>query len=99
MRGAAALEACRRALSREVWELEESGPDRVVASEWPWRINCRVRPARVEVRIESSIDGRTELRLEASAPGFGPIAGKHLADHLEGLEQRIREHAAPSDQL
>jgi hypothetical protein len=33
-----ALAACRRALSPEIWELEEDGPDRLVGNEWPWRI-------------------------------------------------------------
>jgi hypothetical protein len=92
---AAALEACRQALSAEVWELEENGPDRIVANEWPWRISCRTRPARIQIRIDSAAGKRTELRLDASAPGFGPIVGKHLADHLEGLEQRIRDRAVP----
>jgi hypothetical protein len=91
---AAALEACRQALSGEVWELEEDRPDRIVASEWPWRITCRTRPARIQIWIDSARENRTELRLDASAPGFGPIAGKHLADHLDALEHRIRALAA-----
>jgi hypothetical protein len=90
-----ALGACRQAMSGEVWEIEYQGRDRLVAREWPWRINCQTRPARIEIRVVSAADGATELRLEASAPGFGPIATRHLINHLRGLEEKIRRDPAP----
>jgi hypothetical protein len=82
-------------MSGEVWEIEYQGRDRLVAREWPWRINCQTRPARIEIRVVSAADGATALRLEASAPGFGPIATRHLTDHLRALEEKIRRHPAP----
>ena len=82
-------------MSNEVWEIEGGSGDRLRAQEWPWRISCQTRPASIEVRAARTSSGATELRLlEASVRGFGPIPARHLADHLQGLEQRIRVHAA-----
>lgn len=81
---------CRRALSTAVWELEEDGADRLVAYEWPWRINCLTRPARIEARIVAAGVDRTTLRLDASVGGFGPMPSDHLRNHLDGLIGRIR---------
>ena len=88
-----ALGACHAALSPQVWDCEDHGADGLVADEWPWRLNCQSRPARIEIRIESAAQRHTDLRLDGSVPGLGPIPSMHLARHLEGLEARIREHA------
>jgi RNA polymerase sigma-70 factor, ECF subfamily len=87
----AALRACRLALSPRVWECEDRGTDGLVAHEWPWRLNCQTRPARIEIRIDSAAADRTELRLDASVHGLGPIPSRHLASHLQAVEERIRE--------
>jgi hypothetical protein len=87
-------------MSDEVWEIEDVGDDRLVAEEWPWRINCQIRPARMEIRAVSAPHGAAELRLDASARGFGPIATKHLASCLQGLMERIahaRSHRVRTD--
>ena len=81
-------------MSDEVWELESGGGDRIFAREWPWRISCQIRPASIEVRAAPTDTGATELRLDASVPGFGPVPARHLANHLRGLEMRIRRQAA-----
>ena len=81
-------------MSDEVWELESGGGDRLFAREWPWRISCQIRPASIEVRAAPTDTGATELRLDASVPGFGPVPARHLANHLRGLELRIRRQAA-----
>jgi hypothetical protein len=81
-------------MSDEVWELESGGGDRLFAREWPWRISCQTRPASIEVRAAPTDTGATELRLDASVRGFGPVPARHLANHLRGLELRIRRQAA-----
>jgi hypothetical protein len=89
-------------MSGEVWEIEYQGRDRLVAREWPWRINCQTRPARIEIRVVSAAEGATALKLEASAPGFGPIATRHLTDHLRALEEKIagiRHLGQPSESI
>jgi hypothetical protein len=91
---AAALGACREAMSEEVWEIESVGHDRLVAREWPWRISCQTRPATVEIHATRAEQGSTKLRLDASVPGLGPIPARHLATHLRGIEQRVRRPAA-----
>jgi hypothetical protein len=89
----AALEACRRALSPDVWELERDGADRLIAYEWPWRISCQVRPARLEVRVSTMGDHGSLIELEASAPGLGPAPARHLQNHLEGVTAGLNRFA------
>jgi hypothetical protein len=87
---ARARTACRLALSPEVWDLEEDRTDGLVAYEWPWRLSCQIRPARLEIRIESAADAETRLALETSVYGFGPAASRHLDNHVRALQERIR---------
>jgi hypothetical protein len=89
----AALEACRQSLSPEVWEVERDGADRLIAYEWPWRISCQIRPARLEVRVSTTADHGSLIDLEASAPGLGPAAASHLRNHLEGFTTRLNRYA------
>jgi hypothetical protein len=89
----AALQACRRALSPEVWELKRDGADRLIAYEWPWRISCQIRPARLEVRVSTTVDHGSLIELEASAPGLGPAAARHLRNHLEGVTTGLNRFA------
>jgi hypothetical protein len=84
---------CCSSLSPRVWELVEDGADRLVAYEWPWRMNCQTRPARLEISIQAEPAQGASVRLEACIAGFGPIPGRHLDRHLEGLEARIRKRA------
>ncbi len=81
--------ACRSALSPRVWEIEEDGTERVLAHEWPWRLNCQTRPATIAISVETATPRGSRVRLDASAPGFGPIVSRHLANHLEALAAAI----------
>lgn len=86
--------ACRSALSPEVWELGEDTADFLVVHEWPWRVSCQVRPARLEISIVSTSPHSTLVNLEASSAGLGPIPSRHLRESLEGLIAAIRRSAA-----
>jgi hypothetical protein len=81
--------ACRSALSSRVWEIEEDGDERVLAHEWPWRVNCQIRPATIVISIETAAPRSSRVRLDASAPGFGPVVSRHLRNHLEALASAI----------
>ena len=85
---------CVAEFSSEVWQLAEDGPDHLLAHEWPWRMNCQIRPATVSISIETATPRSSSVRLDASAPGFGPIVSRHLTNHLEALTEAISHRAA-----
>jgi hypothetical protein len=89
----AALEACRRALSHDVWELEREGAERIIAYEWPWRISCQIRPTRLEIGVSTADDHGSLIELEASSPGLGPAPARHLRNHLEGVRGGLNRFA------
>jgi hypothetical protein len=82
--------ACRSAVSPEVWELERDTTDLLVAHEWPWRMSCQIRPARLEILIRSAGPQSTLVSLEASSAGIGTLPSRHLRESLEGLAEAIR---------
>jgi hypothetical protein len=89
--------ACRSALSPDLWELGEDTADRLVAHEWPWRVSCQIRPARLEISIAASGPESTLVGLEASPAGIGPLPSRHLRESLDGLSAAIRRTASPHD--
>jgi hypothetical protein len=92
-----AREACRSALSPEVWDLGEETGDRLVAHEWPWRVSCQIRPASLEISIAAVGPESTLVSLEATSPGIGPLPSRHLRESLAGLSAAIRRTASPHD--
>ena len=86
---AGARAACRSALSPRVWEIEEDGAERLLAHEWPWRLNCHTHPATIAISIETVTLGSSKITLNVSEPGFGPIVSRHLVGHLEAIAAAI----------
>jgi hypothetical protein len=92
---------CRRALRHLGWEVTVATDGRLLGYEDPTRLRCIEGPIRLEVQVLAREDDGTEVVLEASMAGRGPIQSKRLREKIPALEREIRRQArlatAPSN--
>jgi hypothetical protein len=91
--GSAVRRAVRASVAELAWESELEG-DQTVAWEDPVRLCCAMSPVKARIGITDHGDDATQIEIEVSVPGFGPVPKRQLADRSAGLEQRIRRWAA-----
>jgi hypothetical protein len=89
------MPACRAALAKLAWEVDERDGDVLTGRELPWHLSCCTQPARVEVEIASRGSSGATVVIEGSMVGRGPIQSRHLAKRLASLETQIRIEAEP----
>jgi hypothetical protein len=91
--GSAVRRAVRATVAELAWESELEG-DQTIAWEDPVRLCCSMAPVKARIGITDHGDDATQVEIEVSVPGFGPVPKRQLADRSAGLEQRIRRWAA-----
>jgi hypothetical protein len=87
-----ASRAIREAIGEAGWECSETG-DYMEAREDSTKLCCTISPVKAEIRVREC-DGRVQIQLDGSIPGWGPIASRQLPDRLQLLERVIREGCA-----
>jgi hypothetical protein len=85
---------CRKALRDLRWELSLGPEDRLVAREDLALLCCVEGPIQVDVRVLPRARDRSEVLIEASIVGRGPIQSKRLRDRVGGLERQILRKTA-----
>ena len=88
MRPDAAEQACRRAISDLGWRLLEDDGRRLVVKEVSPKVTSFTWAAKVEVMIEEDGDG-SEVLLNGSITGMGPVQKGHLRGQLGALRNKI----------
>ena len=80
------LQACKEAVGQLGWGILEAGDGRMSIKEEGFaNLNKGTWPAKVDIHLQSS-GVRTQIILEGSIFGFGPIQ----SDHLKGQMGRLR---------
>jgi len=88
LRPDAAEQACRRAISDLGWRLLEDDGRRLVVKEVSPKVTSFTWAAKVEVMIEEDGDG-SEVLLNGSITGMGPVQKGHLRGQLGALRNKI----------
>jgi len=91
--GSVVRRAVRATLAELAWDSELEG-DQTVAWEDPVRLCCSMSPVKARIGVTDHDDDATQIEIEVSVPGFGPVPKRQLADRSAGLEHRIRRWAA-----
>ena len=86
----AALAASAAAIEALGWDLE-STDSALVGYEDSARLCCHDSPVRVSIAVVQSDAEASVLNIEATVPGFGPIASRSLKSRLRAIEGKIRE--------
>jgi hypothetical protein len=81
---------CRKALQGLGWEVSLAANGRLVGYEDQVRLRCMEGPIQLEVQVLERPRDRSEIVLEASMTGRGPIQSKRLRERIPGLERAIR---------
>jgi hypothetical protein len=81
---------CRRALRDLGWEVSVASDGRLVAREDLALLRCMEGPIDLELRLLPRADDRTEIVLEATMVGRGPIQSKRLRERIPALERQIQ---------
>ena len=84
----AAEQACRRAISELGWRLLEDEGRRLVVKEVSPKVTSFTWAAKVEVVIKENSAG-SEILLNGSITGMGPVQNGHLRGQLGALRNRI----------
>jgi hypothetical protein len=84
---------CRKALRDLGWEISVASDGRLVGRENLMSLRCIEGPIHLEVQVLPRPDDGTEIVLEASMAGRGPIQSKHLRERIPALEREIRRQA------
>jgi hypothetical protein len=84
----AAEQACRRAISALGWRLLEDDGRRLVVKEVSPKVTSFTWAAKVEVVVEGDGDG-SEVLLNGSITGMGPVQKGHLRGQLGALKNKI----------
>lgn len=82
------------------WQLERRAPGRFVLQEDATKLHCHGSPIEVSIEL-SADDGETEVRIEGTVPGRGPISRKHVEERTDALTRKlglaaIREKLGPA---
>lgn len=91
---ARALAACEAAIGALGWELERRGPE-LVGYEDPARLCCRDSPVSAVLTVAPAGDEASELRVEMSVAGRGPLAARSLRTRLRALAVQIGRELGP----
>ena len=81
---------CRKALRDFGWEVSVGSDGRLLGHEDETWLRCTEGAIRLEVQVLAREDGGTEVVLEASMVGRGPIQSKRLREKIPALEREIR---------
>lgn len=81
---------CRKALRDLGWEVSVASDGSLLGDEDQTRLRCTEGPIRVEVQVLAREHDGTEVVLEASMVGRGPIQSKRLREKIPALERAIR---------
>ena len=84
-----AMLQCRQALGEVGWTIKAVQPDCIVASEGRIRLTSVTWPAKVILRVAGGQRG-TEISLDGSVGGWGPIQSNHLKGQLPRLAEMIQ---------